>query len=58
MIFSSARCPAYGHAARYFVKLDALATHAAADVGVNSHAAFRAALMRMHGRKSSFWSLV
>src|SRR3984893_8977300 len=57
-IINRARSPAYGHAARYLEKLDALAAHGDAASSIDPHHAYRAALSQKHGRKSGFWSLV
>ncbi|MGO9238892.1 MAG: DUF6880 family protein [Methylocella sp.] len=57
-ILNRARSPAYGHAARYLEKLDALAAHGDAASSIDPHHAYRAALSQKHGRKSGFWSLV
>jgi hypothetical protein len=57
-ILNRARSPAYGHAARYLEKLDALAAHGDAASSIDPHHAYRAALSQKHGRKSAFWSLV
>jgi hypothetical protein len=57
-ILDRARSPAYGHAARYLQKLDALAGHEVAAVSIDPHSNYRAGLAKKHGRKSGFWSLV
>ena len=57
-ILDGARSPAYGHAARYLAKLDALATDMVTETLLIPHDDFRTALTKKHGRKSSFWSLV
>jgi hypothetical protein len=57
-ILGRARSPAYGHAARYLEKLDALAAHGDSASSIDPHHAYRAALSQKHGRKSGFWSLV
>ena len=57
-ILNRGRSPAYGHAARYLEKLDALAAHEDAASSIDPHPAYRAALSQKHGRKSGFWSLV
>ncbi len=57
-ILSRARSPAYGHAARYLARLDTLAEHVEMLPDLPDHAAYRAGLKRVHGRKSGFWSLV
>jgi len=57
-ILDRARSPAYGYGARYLAKLDALAPHVDAAVGIETHERYREALMKKHGRKWGFWSLV
>ena len=57
-ILDRARSPAYGHAARYLAKLDALAAHKDAEGSIAPHQVYRAELAKKHGRKSGFWSLV
>ncbi len=57
-ILDRARSPAYGHAARYLEKLDALAAHDGASSLIDPHETYRAALAKKHGRKMGFWSLV
>ena len=57
-ILTRARSPAYGHAARYLGRLDALAPRVEPLPDWPDHAAYRAELKRAHGRKSGFWSLV
>jgi hypothetical protein len=57
-ILNRARSPAYGHAARYLEKLDALAAHGDAASSIASHETYRASMSQKHGRKSGFWSLV
>ena len=58
-ILNRARSPAYGHAARYFARLEALANVAEEwPSGLCNHVAYRALLNQAHGRKSAFWSLV
>lgn len=56
-VLSRARSPAYGHAARYLTRLDALADRIKAS-GLSDHAHYRAELSKAHGRKAAFWSLV
>jgi hypothetical protein len=56
-ILDRARSPAYGHAARYLQKLDVLAVVECASP-VEAHQSYRAALLKKHGRKTGFWSLV
>jgi hypothetical protein len=57
-ILSRARSPAYGHAARYLAKLDALAGQIGTGSKLSDHQSYRAALQQKHGRKAAFWSLV
>jgi hypothetical protein len=57
-ILDRARSPAYGHAARYLAKLDALAAYEGAADSMNAHQIYRTELAKKHGRKSGFWSLV
>jgi hypothetical protein len=57
-ILDRARSPAYGYGARYLAKLDALAPHVDAAVGIETHERYREALTKKHGRKWGFWSLV
>ncbi len=57
-ILARARSPAYGHAARYLARLDALADRLEPSASRSlNHAAYRADLARAHGRKAAFWSL-
>ena len=58
-ILARARSPAYGHAARYLARLDALAERDGTSTSVRpNHAAYRGELKRTHGRKAAFWNLV
>jgi hypothetical protein len=57
-ILARARSPAYGHAARYLAKLDAMSVGEVAAAGLSDHQAYRAELRRTHGRKSGFWNMV
>ena len=57
-ILDRARSPAYGHAARYLEKLDALAALGDAARSIDPHETYRAAVAKKHRRKSGFWSLV
>jgi hypothetical protein len=57
-ILATARSKAYSHGARYLVSLDAMAARLAGDGTIDSHAAYRAGLLKKHGRKHGFWSLV
>ena len=50
---------AYGHGARYLMRLRELALKTAVVQGlVPSHAEFEAATRQQHGRKASFWNKV
>ena len=57
-VLARARAAAYGHAARYLARLDALADRVEPASGLADHAAYRAALKQAHGRKATFWNLV
>jgi len=57
-ILEGGRSPAYGHAARYLAKLDALSMADVGAFGLPDHSVYRTALTRAHGRKTSFWSIV
>jgi hypothetical protein len=57
-ILVRARSPAYGHAARYLARLDALADRIDPSPDLPDHDAYRAKLKLAHGRKTGFWSLV
>ena len=57
-ILARARSAAYGHAARYLARLDALTDRVGPELGLVDHATYRAALKQAHGRKAAFWSLV
>jgi hypothetical protein len=57
-ILDRARSPAYGHAARYLAKLEVLAAHEDVSSMREPHEIYRAAMLKKHGRKSGFWSLV
>lgn len=55
-ILDRGRSPAYGHGARYLAVLDQIAGRIErAWVDIEEHVAWREALRRKHGRKSSFW---
>ena len=58
-ILAGARSFAYGFAARYLVRLDALAAacDAASHGAIETHALYRANLMNLHGRKGEFWQV-
>jgi len=54
-----ARSPAYGHAARYLARLDALAASGASpEPNAPDHDTYRHNLRQAHGRKAGFWSLI
>ena len=55
-ILTQARSKAYGHAARYFKKLEALAGQIKAFKPLPEHHAFLQQLQSAHGRKRSFWA--
>jgi hypothetical protein len=57
-ILGRGRSPAYGHGARYLAKLQDLSEQAPADSRIDNHATYVTCLRKVHGRKSSFWSLV
>ena len=57
-ILVRARSPAYGHAARYLARLDALADRITPAPDLSDHEAYRTKLKLAHGRKTGFWSLV
>jgi hypothetical protein len=57
-ILARARTEAYGHAARYYNELEALAAEETPDWPIDSAADYRAAARAQHGRKTSFWVLV
>lgn len=60
-ILGRARSKAYGHAARYLVRLDALAISSDPDArtaSISTHDDYRATLREKHGRKSAFWAEV
>jgi hypothetical protein len=57
-ILERGRSPAYGHGARHLAQLEELSTPDTAAAGLPDHASYRAALLRAHGRKTSFWGLV
>ncbi len=57
-ILARARSPAYGHAARYLVRLDDLSRSIGMRSHVPDHATYRASLKQAHGRKAAFWGLV
>lgn len=57
-VLTRARSRAYGHAARYFTKLEALAERIEASSDLADHARYKDTLKKAHGRKSAFWSLL
>jgi hypothetical protein len=57
-ILSRARSPACGHGARYLDRLHALAAQKDSSWPIDSPQTYRAALLKKHGRKAGFWSLV
>lgn len=57
-VLARARSRAYGHAARYLTKLDALADRMQTWFDLPDHARYREALKKAHGRKAAFWSLL
>ncbi|MEE4216718.1 MAG: hypothetical protein V2I48_03860 [Xanthomonadales bacterium] len=54
-ILTQVRSKAYGHAARYFKKLEVLAGQIKAFKPLPEHHAFLQQLQSVHGRKRSFW---
>jgi hypothetical protein len=57
-ILDRTRSTAYGHAARYLDKLDALGGRISPDDNLTGHTDFVAEIQRKHGRKSAFWARV
>jgi hypothetical protein len=55
-ILTQARSTAYGHGARYFKKLEALAERIKAYKPLPAHHEFVQQLQSDHGRKRSFWA--
>lgn len=55
-ILAQARSKAYGHGARYFEKLEALANQIKAFKPLLTHHDFVEQLREAHGRKKSFWA--
>jgi len=55
-ILAQARSKAYGHGARYFKKLEALAKRIKVFKPLPTHDAFVRQLQSDHGRKKSFWA--
>jgi len=57
-ILHDGRSKAYGHAVRYYSRLDALADRIETDGIHNTHATYKTELKKKHGRKSGFWGQV
>jgi hypothetical protein len=57
-VLSHARSRAYGHAARYLTRLDALTDRIQTSSDLLDHARYKDALKKAHGRKAAFWSLL
>ncbi|RVT51308.1 DUF6880 family protein [Rubrivivax albus] len=57
-ILAKAYSPAYGHAARYWHQLHAIAKHATDWSPLQPHAEYIAALRQKHARKTAFWAQV
>jgi hypothetical protein len=55
-ILTQARSKAYGHGARYYKKLEALAKRVKEFESLPTHHAFVQQLHAAHGRKKSFWA--
>jgi hypothetical protein len=55
-ILAQARSKAYGHGARYYKKLEALAKRIKVFKPLPTHDAFVQQLQSSHGRKKSFWA--
>ncbi len=49
---------AYGHAARYWARLDDIAGSGGTLLPLHSHEAFQAEIRARHRRKSAFWAFV
>lgn len=49
---------AYGHAARYWMRLCEIAAGGVGLLPLDSHEEFEAAVRTRHGRKASFWAQV
>jgi len=54
-ILNDARSRAYGHAVKYYHKLDALDGLVEGHGSLGEHSSFVAELRRQHGRKHGFW---
>lgn len=57
-ILAKAYSPAYGHAARHWHQLHAIAEHTSSWSPLQPHAEYIAALRQKHARKSAFWAQV
>jgi hypothetical protein len=57
-ILDRAYVRAYGHAARYWARLDEIAGSVGSLLPLPSHEDFQAAIRNRHGRKSAFWAYV
>lgn len=57
-ILLRARSTAYGHAARYLARLEALPLASETAPDLPDHATYRGDLLKAHGRKAAFWALV
>jgi len=57
-ILQSARSKAYGHAAKYFKKLEKLSAKINNYSTLDEHVVFLENLEKFHGRKRSFWERV
>lgn len=57
-ILAKAYSPAYGHAARYWHQLHAIADHTPDWAPLQPHAEYIAALRQKHARKTAFWAQV
>jgi hypothetical protein len=57
-ILDRAYVRAYGHAARYWARLDEIAGSVGSLLPLPSHEDFQAAIRTRHGRKSAFWAYV
>lgn len=57
-ILARAKSQAYGHGARYLVKLEELARRLPDDTGMENHATYFLGIKKAHGRKVGFWSAV
>ncbi len=57
-ILDDGRSPAYGHAARYWERLEELAQRLSSATGISAHVTFAADIRKKHGRKAGFWARV